>query len=80
MIQAVTETALDSSLPGQVRAVISEDVHSFDGSRILISRGSRLIGRYRSGADIAQERVTIGWDRIILAEQPDRDHQLLRWR
>ena len=66
MIQAVTETALDSSLPGQVRAVISEDVHSFDGSRILIPRGSRLIGRYRSGADIAQERVTIGWDRIIL--------------
>ncbi len=66
MIQAVTETALDSSLPGQVRAIISEDVHSFDGSRILIPRGSRLIGRYRSGADIAQERVTIAWDRIIM--------------
>ena len=66
MIQAVTETALDSSLPGQIRAVISEDVHAYDGSRILIPRGSRLIGRYRSGLDIAQQRVTIAWDRIIL--------------
>jgi len=66
MIQAVTETALDSSLPGQIRAIVSEDVHAYDGSRVLISRGSRLIGRYRSGLDVAQQRVTIAWDRIIL--------------
>ncbi|SPJ31322.1 TrbI/VirB10 family protein [Falsiruegeria mediterranea] len=66
MIQAVMETALDSSLPGQTRAIISEDVFSYDGSRLLIPRGSRLIGRYRSGVEIAQKRVTIAWDRIIL--------------
>ncbi|WP_299154137.1 TrbI/VirB10 family protein [uncultured Tateyamaria sp.] len=66
MIQAVMETALDSSLPGQVRALTSEDVYSYDGARLLIPRGSRLIGRYRSGAEIAQKRVTIAWDRIIL--------------
>lgn len=68
MIQAVMETTLDSSLPGQTRAVVSEDVFSFDGSRLLIPRGSRLIGRYRSGVDIAQRRVTIAWDRIILPD------------
>ena len=45
---------------------ISEDVHSFDGTRVLIPRGSKLIGRYRSGANVAQRRVTIAWDRIIL--------------
>lgn len=66
MIQAVMETALDSSLPGQTRAIISEDVFSYDGSRLLIPRGSRLIGRYRSGIEVAQRRVTIAWDRIIL--------------
>ena len=66
MIQAVMETALDSSLPGQTRAVVSEDVFSYDGNRLLIPRGSRLIGRYRSGIEIAQRRVTIAWDRIIL--------------
>ncbi|WP_204114552.1 TrbI/VirB10 family protein [Shimia biformata] len=66
MIQAVMETALDSSLPGQTSAIISEDVFSYDGSRLLIPRGSRLVGRYRSGIEIAQKRVTIAWDRIIL--------------
>ncbi len=66
MIQAVLETAIDSSLAGQVRAMVSEDVHAYDGSRILIPRGARLIGRYQSGLDIAQQRVIIAWDRIIL--------------
>jgi type IV secretion system protein VirB10 len=66
MIQAVLETAIDSSLAGQVRAMVSEDVHAYEGSRILIPRGARLIGRYQSGLDIAQQRVTIAWDRIIL--------------
>lgn len=66
MIQAVLETAIDSSLAGQVRAMVSEDVHAYDGSRILIPRGARLIGRYQSGLGIAQQRVTIAWDRIIL--------------
>jgi type IV secretion system protein VirB10 len=68
MIQAVMETAVSSELPGQVRAVISEDVHSYDGTRILIPRGSKLIGRYRAGADIAQSRITIAWDRIIMPD------------
>lgn len=68
MIQAVLETTIDSSLAGQVRAIVSEDVHAYDGSRVLIARGSRLIGRYQSGVDIAQQRITIAWDRIILPD------------
>ena len=68
MIQAVTETALDSSLPGAIRALVSEDVHAFDGSRVLIPRGSRLIGRYRSDMALAQSRVMVAWDRIILPD------------
>ena len=35
---------------------------------MLIPRGSKLIGRYRSGADIAQKRVTIAWDRIVMPD------------
>jgi len=68
MIQAVLETAIDSQLAGPVRALVSEDVHAFDGTRVLIPRGSRLIGRYQSGIDIAQQRITIAWDRIILPD------------
>lgn len=61
MIRAVTETAFDSTLPGAVRAIVSEDVHSFDGTRVLIPRGARLIGRYRSGRGAAQSRVMVAW-------------------
>ena len=38
MIKGVLETAIQSDLPGQVRAVVSEDVWSFDGRRVLIIR------------------------------------------
>jgi type IV secretion system protein VirB10 len=68
MIQAVTETALDSTLPGAIRAIVSEDVHSFDGTRVLIPRGARLVGRYRSDLALAQSRVMVAWDRIILPD------------
>lgn len=66
VIQAALETAISSELAGQVRAITSENVYSYDGTRLLIPAGSRLIGRYRSGADIAQRRLTIAWDRIIM--------------
>ena len=68
MIQAVLDTAMDSTLPGVIRAVVSEDVQSFDGTRILIPRGAQLIGRYRSEVALAQSRVMVGWDRIILPD------------
>ena len=65
VVQAVMETAIDSSLPGAIRAVVSEDVHSYDGSRVLIPRGSKLIGRYNSQVEPTQRRLMIAWDRII---------------
>lgn len=65
LIPAVLETAIDSDLPGYVRAVVSQDVRSFDGSRILIPRSSRLIGQYKSGLAAGQTRAYILWSRLI---------------
>jgi type IV secretion system protein VirB10 len=65
IIPAVLETALDSDLPGMARAIVSRDVRSFDGSAVLISRGSRLIGEYRSAAAQGQSRAFVIWTRII---------------
>jgi type IV secretion system protein VirB10 len=64
-IAAVLETAINSDLPGSVRAVVSRDVRSFDGSRVLIPRGSKLIGQYRSAAAVGQTRAFVVWSRII---------------
>lgn len=68
MIQAVLETAINTDLPGAIRALVSEDVHSYDGSRILIPRGSRVIGAYNDSTDLGQRRAMIVWNRLILPD------------
>lgn len=65
MIPAVLETALNSDLPGYTRALVSRDIKSFDGSRVIIPRGSRLIGAYRSGLSSGQNRLFVTWTRLI---------------
>ena len=65
LIPAVLETALNSTRPGLARAVVSRDVRGFDGSRVLIPRGSRLIGEYRSDVTPGQNRALINWTRLI---------------
>ena len=68
MIRAVLENAVVSDLPGMFRAVTTEDVWSFDGRRILIPSGTRLIGDYRSAIARGQTRVFIVWTRMLRAD------------
>ena len=65
MIPAVLETAINTDVPGYVRAVVSQDVRSFDGTRILVPRSSRLIGQYQSGLQQGQKRAYVIWTRLI---------------
>ena len=65
LIPAVLETAFDSSRPGFARALVQRDVRGFDGTRILIPRGSRLIGDYRGEPGVGQKRAFITWSRLI---------------
>lgn len=65
IVPAVLETALNTDLPGYARAVVSRDVRSFDGSRVLIPRGARLIGQYKSGLSSGVTRVFVVWTRLI---------------
>jgi type IV secretion system protein VirB10 len=65
VIPAVLDTALNSDLPGYARATVTRDVRGFDGSRILVPQGSRLIGQYRSGVALGQSRAFLIWTRLI---------------
>ena len=65
LIPAVLETAIDTNVPGYVRAVVSQDVRSFDGSKVLVPRSSRLIGQYQSGMQNGQRRAYVIWTRLI---------------
>lgn len=66
MVHAVLETAIDSDLPGMVRAVIRDPVYAYLGEKPLIPAGSRLIGQYSSGILMGQRRVMVVWNRVIL--------------
>ncbi len=65
LIPAILETAIDTNVPGYVRAVVSQDVRSFDGSKVLVPRSSRLIGQYQSGLQNGQKRAYVIWTRLI---------------
>jgi type IV secretion system protein VirB10 len=65
LIPAILETAINTDVPGYVRAVVSQDVRSFDGKRVLIPRSSRLIGQYQSGVQQGQRRAYVIWTRLI---------------
>ena len=65
IIAGVLETAINSDLPGFTRAIVSEDVRSLDNRTILIPRGSRLIGQYRSGLAIGESRAFVIWTRLL---------------
>jgi type IV secretion system protein VirB10 len=65
ILEGVLETAINTDLPGAIRAVLTEDVVSYDGSTTLLPRGTRLIGTYSSNVKIAQRRALIAWNRAV---------------
>jgi len=65
LIRATLETPIDTSRPGFARAVVSKDTRGFNGTRILIPRGSRLIGEYASDARAGQNRVLLNWTQLL---------------
>ena len=65
IIAAVLETPLNSDRPGLARAIVSQDARGFDGTRVLIPRGSRLIGAFKTEAGPGKRRVLVMWERLI---------------
>ncbi|NOW46931.1 type IV secretion system protein VirB10 [Novosphingobium sp. SG751A] len=65
IIAATLETPLNSDRPGLARAIISGDVRGFDGTRVLIPRGSRLIGEFKADSGAGKRRVMVVWNRLI---------------
>lgn len=65
LIPAVLETALDSTRPGFVRALVTQDVRGFDGRHVLIPRGTRLFGEYEADLEPGQNRAFVRWTRLV---------------
>jgi len=55
--------ALDTTLPGLVTCIQTEDVRSADGKVVLIERGTKWVGMQANGVAQGQRRVGIIWSR-----------------
>lgn len=69
VIAAALVTGIDSDLPGQVVAQVTEDTYdSTTGRYLLVPQGTRLIGKYDSQVAYGQERVLLIWTRLVMPD------------
>jgi type IV secretory pathway VirB10-like protein len=69
VIAAALITGLNSNLPGQVVAQVTEDVYdTVTGRFLLIPQGTRLIGKYDSHIAYGQERLLLIWTRLVMPD------------
>ncbi|SDQ36416.1 type IV secretion system protein VirB10 [Pseudoxanthomonas sp. CF385] len=62
-IRCVLESRVITDVPGYTSCVVTEPVYSVNGKRLLLPRGSKVMGSYDAEAIIG-ERAAIVWDRI----------------
>ena len=66
VIPGMLISEIDSDLPGEIIAQVSQNVYdSATGKYLLIPQGTRLFGRYDSKVSYGQSRALVSWDRLI---------------
>ncbi|MCL4777322.1 MAG: TrbI/VirB10 family protein [Gammaproteobacteria bacterium] len=69
VIAGALVTGIQSDLPGDVIATVTEPIYdTATGRHLLIPQGSRILGRYNSQVSYGQSRVQVVWNRIILPD------------
>jgi type IV secretion system protein VirB10 len=67
IIPAVLMTSVNSQLPGQITAVVSQDVYDgVSGYHLVIPKGSNLYGMYNNSVIQGQNRLTVAFSRLVL--------------
>lgn len=61
-IRCVLAMRIVTDIPGYTSCVVAEPIYSFNGRRMLVPKGSRILGRYDT--DATGPRVAVIWDRI----------------
>ena len=75
-LEAVLVNQLSGEFPGPALAVVNVPFHSADRQRVLIPRGSRLIGTAQAVRRRDQGALAVGFHRLVL---PDGRHVPLRF-
>jgi len=62
-------SGINSELPGQIVAQVSQNVYDTPtGKYLIIPQGARLVGEYSAQVEYGQSRVLIAWQRIIFPD------------
>ena len=65
-IPAILEQAVNSDLPGEVKALVRSNVYdTATGKYLLIPQGARMVGIYSSRVTYGQKGLQVIWTRII---------------
>ncbi len=68
-IPAILEQALNSDLPGEIKALVRENVYdTATGEYLLIPQGARLVGAYDSRVAYGQNGIQVVWNRLIFPD------------
>lgn len=62
-IRCVLETHIVSDIPGFTSCVVTEPVYSLTGKRLLLPKGSKVLGKYDTEPN--GDRIAVIWDRIV---------------
>jgi type IV secretion system protein VirB10 len=69
VIPAMMISGINSELPGQIIAQVSQNVYdTATGRCMLIPQGSRLVGSYSSDVAYGQKRILVAWQRIVFPD------------
>lgn len=69
VVPGVMLTGINSDLPGNMIAQVSQNVYdTATGKNLLIPQGARLYGIYDSRVVYGQQRILIAWNRIIFPD------------
>ncbi|OHB26246.1 MAG: hypothetical protein A2790_19960 [Phenylobacterium sp. RIFCSPHIGHO2_01_FULL_69_31] len=64
-IPCVLQTAIDTTAAGYVSCLIDRDIYSDNGAVVLLEKGARVLGEYRTGMRQGQNRVFVLWTRAV---------------
>jgi type IV secretion system protein VirB10 len=64
-IPCLLQTAMDTTTPGYVSCLIPRDVLSDNGAVVLMEKGTKVLGEYRSSLRQGQRRLFVLWTRAV---------------
>ena len=68
VLETVLTNRLDGSFSGPLNCMVTTNVYSHDGQRLLIPQGSRVLGEVRRVESFGQQRLAVFFHRLIMPD------------